>query len=197
MTAQTRTPPRTAGRFTSLMVVAAMRAASAMTATWREAEQTDAGDLAGEKAAGRDAGEQHFDDAARLLFDDSVEDHRAVGGDGHEQQHRHDERRGLVVGAAAGDLAEFDVVDGDGREERGEVVAAHAGGVGAVLDGADLDGGGDDGFELVVGVPLPFEAAGVDDEDVDGPVADGLLCRWRACRSGGCWSWCRRRRPAR
>ena len=87
-----------------------------------ESEEPDAGDLAGQKAAGGDPGEEDLDDAAGLLFDDAVEDHGAVGRDGHEEQDGHDERGRLVVGAAARDVAELDVCDGDGGEKVGELV---------------------------------------------------------------------------
>ena len=98
-----------------------------------EAEQPDAGDLAGEQAAGRDAGEEHFDDPARLLLDDAAEHHGAVGGDGHEEQHGHDERRCLVVRAATGDLTELDVGDRDRSEQLPTTcVAADPRGRGAV-----------------------------------------------------------------
>ena len=56
-----------------------------------------------------------------------------------------------------------------------------AGCAGPVFDGAELDGGRHDGFELLVGSSLPFESAVVDDEDVDLAVPDGLFSLGEVC----------------
>jgi hypothetical protein len=140
-----------------------------------EAEQPDAGDLAGEEAAGGNASKEDLDDAAGLLLDDAAEHERAVGRDRHEQQQGHDERRGLIVGGAPGDLAEFDVGNRDGREEFAELRGRDASGGSALLHRVDLDGGRDDGFELIVGSLGPFELDGVHDEHVDVAVAHRLF----------------------
>ena len=97
-----------------------------------EPEEPDAGDLAGQQVAGWHAGEEDLDGPARLLLDDAAEHHGAVGADRAEQHEGHDERGGLVVRAAARHLAELDVGDGHGFDDREEFVGADPGGCGAV-----------------------------------------------------------------
>ena len=140
-----------------------------------EAEQTDAGDLAGQEVAGGHAGEEHLDGAAGLLLHDAAEDHRPVGADGAEENQGHDEGGRLVVGAAPGDLAELDVGDRHRLDHGQQLVGVDARRRGPVADGDELDGAGGDGLELLVGLPLPLQTAGVDDEHVDLLVADRLL----------------------
>ena len=138
-------------------------------------EQADPGDLPGEEASCRYAGQEHLDDTAGLLFDHSVEHHRAVRRDGHEQQDGHDERGGFVIRGASRDLSEFDAGHGDGGEQAAELRVGDPEGPGAFFDGADLDGGRGEGLELLVGASPPLELAGVDDENVDLSVANGLF----------------------
>ena len=144
-----------------------------------EPEHADAGDLAGEQVAGRHAGEEDLDGAARLLLDDAAEDHGAVGADREEQHHGHEEGGGLVVGAAALDLAELDVGDRHGRDDGEQLVGVDPGGRGAVADGDELDGTGGDRLELLVGVRAPLELPCIDDEHVDVAVAYGRFARRR------------------
>ena len=112
-----------------------------------------------------------------------------------EEQDGHDERGGLVVAAAARDLAEFDVLDRDRRDEREHLVGADACGRCPVLDCDQLDGAGDDGPEPLIGFTSPLEPLRVDDQHVDVSVADGLLAR-RDTRNGARVPGCRRSRSA-
>jgi len=80
-------------------------------------EQSDPGDLPGKKASRRNAGEKHLDDSRGLFLDHSVEHHRAVGRDGHEQQDRHDECGCFVVRGTSRDLSEFEAVTGTGANK--------------------------------------------------------------------------------
>ena len=140
-----------------------------------EAEQADAGDLAGQQVAGGHAGQQHLDDPAGLLLHDAGQDQVPVGDDGHEQQHAHDRGGRLVVGAAPGGQAELDVLDGHRGDQGEQLVGIDPGGRRPLLDGDQLDGAGDDGAELLVGLAPPLQLLRVDHEHVDVLVADGLL----------------------
>ena len=93
----------------------------------------------------------------------------------HEQQDGHDEGGGLVVGGAARDRAELDVLDRNRRDEREHRVGVDACGRGPLPHCDELDGAGDDRPQLLVGLASPLEPASVDDEHVDVAVADGLL----------------------
>ena len=140
-----------------------------------EAEEPDTGDLAGEQTAGGDARQEHFDDPTRLLLDDAAEHHGPIGGDGHEEQHGHDERRGLVVRTTTRHVTELDIGDLNWSEQLRHLVRADPRVRCAVLDGHDLDGAGHDCFELLVGSALPFKLATIDDEHVGLAVAHGLF----------------------
>ena len=70
---------------------------------------------------------------------------------------------------------ELDVGDRHRCDQGQQLVGVDARRGGPVADGDDLDGAGGDGLQLLVGLALPLETAGVDDEHVDLPVADRLL----------------------
>ena len=140
-----------------------------------EAEQTDAGDLAGQEVAGRHAGEEYLDGAAGLLLHHAAENHCPVRADGAEENQGHYEGGRLVVRGAPGDLAELDVGDRHRLHHGQQLIGVDARSSGAVADGDELDGPGGDGLQLLVGLPLPLETAGIDDKHVDLLVADRLL----------------------
>ena len=104
-----------------------------------------------------------------FFLDHAAEDHGAVGADREEEDHGHEEGGGLVVGAAALDLAELDVGDRHRLDDGEQLVGVDPGGLGPVADGDELDGAGDDRLELLVGALAPLELPGVHHEDVDVP----------------------------
>jgi hypothetical protein len=129
--------------------------------------------------AGGHAGQEDLDGAARLLLDHPGEHHGAVGADGAEQHHGHDEGGGLVVRAAAGPATQLDVGHRRRLDDAGQLVGIDPGHAGALLHGHQVDGAGDHGLELLVGAGAPLQPPGVHHQDVDVAVPHRRLARGR------------------
>lgn len=63
--------------------------------------------------------------------------------------------------------------DRHGFDDGEQLVGIHAGGLGAVADGGELEGASHDCLKLLIGALAPLELSGVHNVDVDVDVADG------------------------